>query len=86
MAVMNVQLRELNGRIKANIASNKFGNVDSTRGDMRALGTLVTEFIHRVDELERGKAIPDDPTAIEAPVVKPVGTNLDAEEDEDSRD
>ncbi len=77
MAVMNQQLRELNGRIKANIASNKFGNSDSTRGDMRALGTLVTEFIHRVDELERGKAIPDDPPAAKAPEAKPAGTNFD---------
>jgi hypothetical protein len=79
MPVVTSDLRELNLRLKAQLASNQFGNAQNHRADLRALGTLVTNFIERVDATEQ--AGQPDP-----PVVQPRGTNLDLETDQEEDD
>ena len=89
MPVVNAKLRELNGRIKSNIASNQFGNSSSTRGDLRALGTLVTQFIDRIDQLEKvgeEDSAPAEDSPPEDPVAQPAGTNIDHETDDTAED
>ena len=75
MPVVGSNLRELNGRLKEQIASNQFGNTNNTRGDLRALGTLITNFIAAFDVVEN----PPKPKA------EPKGTNFDKERDTKKR-